>query len=242
VEGTRATFLEAYDAVRPLLAAPALARAWNGPSSLPDLSVRGLAGHLVRAGDAVLAYLDADPAPPGDPLSPAAYYAAALTAMDARAHAAVRARGEALAGSDPSALVARREAVAARLGEVLRREPPERRVRVFGDLVMTLDDYLVTRIVEILVHADDLAVSLGLDAPLVPERAFELGLRTLVDVARARHGDAAVLVALARRERDHVDALRVFPPVARAPDARAQRVARTTGSTGEGSEAGQATT
>jgi hypothetical protein len=75
----------------------------------------------------------------------------------------------------------------------------------------------------------------------MPARAFDLALRTLVDVARARHGDPAVLIAMARRERDDVDALRAFPSV--APDAgeeRAQEDARAR-SSGDCSEAGQAT-
>ncbi len=33
---------------------------------------------------------------------------------------------------------------------------------------------------------------------------------TLVDVARFRHGDVAVLHALTRRERDSIGALRIF--------------------------------
>jgi hypothetical protein len=92
----------------------------------------------------------------------------------------------------------------------LEAEPPERLVRVFDDMVIRLDDYLATRLVELCVHVDDLAVSLGEPAPPLPEAATGLAVRILVDVARQRHGDRAVLRALTRRERDPAEALRVL--------------------------------
>ena len=75
---------------------------------------------------------------------------------------------------------------------------------------MTLDDYLVTRLIELVVHTDDLAVSLDVAAPPIPAAATGLVITTLVEVARIRHGDTAVLRALTRRERDAVAALRVL--------------------------------
>ncbi len=55
-----------------------------------------------------------------------------------------------------------------------------------------------------------LAVSLHLDLPDLPVEAAGLAITTLVDVARLRHGDLAVLRALTRRERDAASALRVL--------------------------------
>ncbi len=40
----RDLFLEAANATRSVLAAPEVARGWDGPSALRELSVRGLAG------------------------------------------------------------------------------------------------------------------------------------------------------------------------------------------------------
>jgi hypothetical protein len=39
---------------------------------------------------------------------------------------------------------------------------------------------------------------------------MEIAFANLVEVARVRHGDLAVLRAFTRRERDSVDALRIF--------------------------------
>jgi hypothetical protein len=75
---------------------------------------------------------------------------------------------------------------------------------------MMLDEYLRTRVVELVVHADDLAASIGVE--LVPPQpaTCRVAIDVLVDAARIRHGDMAVLRALARRERGPVEALRVL--------------------------------
>ena len=83
-------------------------------------------------------------------------------------------------------------------------------MQVYGDLVLILDDYLVTRLIELVVHGDDLAASLAVTPPPLNAPATGLVIATLVEVARIRHGDPAVLRALTRRERDVVGALRVI--------------------------------
>ena len=175
--------------------------------------MRGLAGHLVRATGSVEAYLDR-PAPPVGtvPISAAEYYAAAVDTLDLQSdlHVAVRAKGEAEAAEGYDALLERLGGLIGRLEERLGAEPRERLVRVFKDLVLTLDDYLVTRLIEQLVHADDLAVSVGVESPAPPAGAMDVTLGALLDIARWRHGDLAVLRAFARRERDAASALRVL--------------------------------
>jgi hypothetical protein len=51
------------------------------------------------------------------------------------------------------------------------------------------------------VHADDLAVTLGLPAPDFGDEAEDLVITTLARIARRRHGTLPVLRTLARRER-----------------------------------------
>ena len=87
----------------------------------------------------------------------------------------------------------------------------DRRLQVLGGLVITLDEYLRTRVVELVLHTEDLALSVDLpEAAEVTPAAATIAINTLVDLARLRHGDLAVLRALARRERDTVNALRVL--------------------------------
>jgi hypothetical protein len=97
-----------------------------------------------------------------------------------------------------------------KLDERLGYEAGSRKIKVIGGLVLRLDQYLVARIVEMLVHSDDLAVSVGTDLPGFPGAAWDVVIGTLVDVARLHRGDLAVLRALSRRERDDVQALRVL--------------------------------
>ena len=207
----RTAFLDCAAQSLELVSLPVVAERWEGASALEHFSIRGLAGHLVRATGSVEAYLDR-PEPSGPAISAARYYAAAVDSTDigSELHVAVRAKGEAEAAEGHVALVAKLEALTERLRGRLEIEPPRRLVRVFKDLVLSLDDYLVTRLVEQLVHCDDLAVSVEIQTPPPPRSAIEIAFDNLVDVARVRHGDLAVLRAFARRERDSVEALRIF--------------------------------
>ena len=73
-----------------------------------------------------------------------------------------------------------------------------------------LDDWVANRTIEILVHADDLAVSVGLDPLVLPADAARLAIQSLVDISRHREGDLTVLRALSRRERQSAEALRAL--------------------------------
>ncbi|MGH9010027.1 MAG: maleylpyruvate isomerase N-terminal domain-containing protein [Acidimicrobiia bacterium] len=217
----RALFCDAAAAAAPLVADPALKERFDGPSALAEFSVRGLAGHLLRAMTSVDGYLDR-PAPDAiasgeageaPRVSAAEYYASVLageTDINSDFHRSIRQRGLEAAPEAPEAFPGAWAKMTARLQARLPAEPADRLVQVYGDLVLTLDDYLVTRLIELVVHADDLAVSLGVDPPLLPAAATCLVITTLVEVARVLHGDIAVVRALARRERDAVGALRVI--------------------------------
>jgi len=192
------------------MAAPEVATRWDDPSALPEFSVRGLAGHLARAPLTVDTYLDRPQATNGAPISPAAYYANLTCDISSPLNTSIRQRGGELAAAGHEQLIAEIDRLTAQLEERLAREPDDRLVTVAGDDVMRLDDYLATRIVEMTVHADDLAASVGLPSPYLPPDALDITIDTLLAIARYRHGDLAVLLALARRERDTISALRVF--------------------------------
>jgi hypothetical protein len=115
-----------------------------------------------------------------------------------------------MATGGPVAVADAARATYERLSERLPGEDPERRLKVAGDLVMTLADYLRTRVVELVVHGDDLAASVGLDFGPISSDAASTAIDVLIEVARVRHGDMPVLRALTRHERDTVQALRVM--------------------------------
>jgi Mycothiol maleylpyruvate isomerase N-terminal domain len=204
-------FLDAAATAVCLLERPELARHWAEGSVLAEFSVAGLAGHLFRGMSTAERYLG-EPEPSEAGISAASYFATVIRSADVSdpAHQAIRARGEEAAAGGPAALARDARATLERLTPRLGGEGPGRRVRVAGGLVLTLDEYLRTRVVELVVHADDLAASVGVE-PLPPQpAATAVAIGVLVGVARVRHGDMAVLRALARRERDPVGALRVL--------------------------------
>ena len=210
----RALFCDAADAAAALLTEPALLKQFDRPSALAEFSVRGLSGHLLRAMTSVDGYLDRpEPADDGTVVSAARYYASVLGGeadISSAFHRAIRQRGEEAAPETPGALPEVWAEMAARLRGRLAEQGPGRLVQVYGDLVLTLDDYIVTRLIELVVHADDLAVSVGVAPPPLPAGATGLVIATLVEVARMRSGDTAVVRALTRRERDTSEALRVI--------------------------------
>ena len=71
-------------------------------------------------------------------------------------------------------------------------------------------------------HSDDLAVSVDIDAPALPEPVLGPVLALLVGVSLRRHGQAAVVRALSRRERAGVR-LRVLRPRLRCVSGRLAR-------------------
>jgi len=210
VKPIRRTFLDTLAAIRPIVASPQVVARWDEPSALPEFSVRGLVGHLARAALTVDTYLDRPQPAGGVPISPAAYYANLTADIASPLNRGIRQRGEELAAAGHERLAAEIDRLAARLEERLAREADDRLLVVAGNDLMRLDDYLVTRIIELTVHADDLALSVGLDAPALPPEALDTTIDALVAIARDRHGDLAVLRALSRRERDTVNTLRVF--------------------------------
>jgi len=210
-------FLAAAAATRPLVADPAVAAAWAAPSALPGMTVGDLTGHLLRALTTLAAALDAEPGPAGPVVDAPGYFlsidglagpgGADLTAP---LHVGIRARAADEAAGWPGSVVARWDAAAAELGVRLPAADSRSLVAARGGRPMALTEYAVTRLVELVVHGDDLAASVGLPPPPVGDVAVGLVVDCLVAVALRRHGGPAVVRALARRERDTVEALRVL--------------------------------
>ncbi|MEX0989786.1 MAG: maleylpyruvate isomerase N-terminal domain-containing protein [Actinomycetota bacterium] len=206
----RARYLATADVAVELIVAGEVAPAWDRPSVLDELPTGGLAAHLARSVLQVEWYLDA-PVPDRDPITAAAYYARLEGANDLRSplNTGVRERSLETAEEGPTALARRTREALQRLRQRLLAEPSDRRLEAFGRILL-LDEYLRTRLVELVVHIEDLALSLGVDPPDVPPDAQRDAIAVLVDAAVLRHGAPEVLHALTRRERDPFEALRVL--------------------------------
>ena len=206
----RDIYLGAATAAVDLLSAPAIGRRWHEESILPGFVISGLAGHLARSVLQVEWFLDA---PVGDegPVSAERYYATleGTTDPESPLNRRVRAEGNQVTADGHQALVERTMACLVRLRDRLVSEPVTRRVESFGR-VLLLDEYLRTRLVELSVHVDDLARSVELPTPTLSPAALGEAARTLLGAAALRHGQLAVLRALAGRDRDNTDTLRVL--------------------------------
>ena len=149
-----------------------------------------------------------EPPPVAAVISATAYFAAVGPVLDSRINVRVRATSaeEALVGH--RAVLGGMDRGLDRLRTSLEAEPEGRLVTVRDQEVLRLDDYLATRIIELALHTDDLCVSVGRETPELP--GIEVAIQALVDIAAHRHGRLAVLRALARRERDPDQVLRVI--------------------------------
>ncbi len=194
-------FVESARTVARAVADPSVAEAWDRPSVLEDQLVSGLAGHLARGAVWVVAdYLDGgQPSGPVDFQSAADYFTTLMRTVNPDAHRAIRDRGAAVAAAGHDALVRRLDERVGTIESILRSMDSGDRLAVAGGKVMRLADYLVTRIVEQVVHLDDLARSTDHEPWPVPIEAQDLVIEVGTEIARLRSGRTAVLRALYRR-------------------------------------------
>ena len=200
----RSAFLATARVAATLLRHPAVAAQWDADSALPQFSVRGVAGHLAYQVLAVPPLLSS-PLPDEPVVSLLDHYARIPwvgAPLDAEVNVAIRRQGEEVAADGPAALVATVDAAVAMLADKLptARSRPVR-LAIWGPWSLTLEDLLVTRTMELAVHGDDLAVSVGIDTPALPSAAADLVVMLLARIAVGRHGPTPVIRALSRAER-----------------------------------------
>ncbi|MER7207543.1 maleylpyruvate isomerase N-terminal domain-containing protein [Streptosporangium sp. NPDC000239] len=204
MSGIRDDFLSAARSAAALLRDPAVTAAWEEPSALPEFGVGALAGHMVNQILLVPRLLE-DPVPEEPVVSLVDHYGRSLwvdAGLDDEVNVTIRLGGEQIAAEGPRALAEHVDSVVEELAVRLP-SAPERPVRFpwWGPWSLTFDDALVTRTVELVVHSDDLAVSVGVPTPPLPESVVDRVIVLLSKVAARRHGPTAVLRALSRAER-----------------------------------------
>lgn len=193
-------YLEGAEAVFEAVASDVVGRAWDEPSVLERQSVGSVAGHVARGGIWLVGeYLaGGEPAGPVDFESAGQYFAAFAERAGADDHRAIRDRGAAVAAEGQAAVVSKARGALDALRTDLTALGPDRLVSVMAGLSMRLGDYLGTRIVEQVVHLDDLGRSVGREWA-APEASVALALEIGVDVGTQRRGSAAMMRALFRQ-------------------------------------------
>jgi hypothetical protein len=198
----RDAFLSAAETAATQLREPAVSARWSEPSALADFSVGGLARHLANQVTHTASLLAAVPGSVAIPvLEHYTRNAWVTSGVEGADNVLIRQRGEeAAAVTTPQELVEEVDAALAELRRIVPAEPAARVVDL-RDWGLTVDDFLLTRVMELVVHTDDLAVSLGVPTPRLPAAATAVTIQLLAGIAAWRHGPLAVVRALARRER-----------------------------------------
>jgi mycothiol maleylpyruvate isomerase-like protein len=202
--GNRELYLDVAATAADLLAAPEVAAGWDRPSALAKMSVRSLAGHL--AGQVFfIPQMVASPVPDAEVIGIDDYYARVAwigSDIDDEFNTLIRSSGERDASDGPAALAAKVAATVADLRATLASVPSRAVSRPTWDgFAISLDDFITSRMLEIVVHSDDLAYSVDIATPALPPAAVETVVDLLSRVAIRRHGPVAVLRALSRSER-----------------------------------------
>jgi hypothetical protein len=197
--------LHAAELVHRLVARPEVAAAWTRESSCAGLNVGGLTRHLVEQSLYVVRLVGPGAVPRADAgtNSLLEHYARSEWLhedLDAESNRFVVVKSEGQATEGPQAAVDLQAGAVADLPNVLA-QAPDQMYLPWQDARMATDDFLVTRLMEMVVHSDDLATSVGVSSPEFGGAVLEPVLGLLTALAVVRHGQDAVVRALARPQR-----------------------------------------
>jgi hypothetical protein len=199
----RLALARAADDLVDLVSAPEVAAAWPLESVLPGMTVGGLTRHLVSQLECAVEFLAIQP-PPHAPVVPLVelyrrtdWFAAPVHAPE---NTSIRDDFNAMAAGGQEHSVAILQSARADLPAAVDGAGPVTYVP-WQDCSVATDDFLVVRLMEVLVHADDLAASVGQPTPAFDDEVTHPALALLAMLAEQRHGPVAVLRALSRSER-----------------------------------------
>lgn len=177
---------------------------WTEESSCAGMTVGGLAHHTVRQVE-LLVRMFPDARTDEGPITLLEHYrraAWANTGLDEEVNTAIRDTDNERAASGPAELSGHTTeqlvGLAAALASV---EDDDAVLLEWQGWALTAEDFAVSRLMEMLVHADDLAASVGLETPEFPAEAARRVLRLLTEIAVDRHGQTALVRALSRPQR-----------------------------------------
>jgi hypothetical protein len=197
-------FLAAAERSWDLAGSRQVAAAWDDESSCAGMTVGGLTHHLLRQPVHVAEGLRSPPHvdPPIPLLSHYDSAAWVRAAAEDDVNVAIREGGNEGARVGRDVVLEHARVAIDALPDLLAeaREPDTIHIPWQG-WSLTTTDFLTTRMMELVVHGDDLASSVGLDTPTYPQAVIEPVLALLTGVSARRHGQAALVRALARPQR-----------------------------------------
>jgi hypothetical protein len=200
----RKALVRASDLLVELVDRPDVATAWDRESALPGMTVGGLVRHLVSQPESAVEFLRIQPVPPeAETVSLLECYARTdwLDApVDADENTSIRDDFNEMAVPGHADSVAVLDTARAELAEAIAAAGPTTYVP-WQDCCLATDDFLVIRLMEVVVHADDLAASVGAPTPPFDDDVVHPALALLAMLSARRHGQTSVVRALSRAER-----------------------------------------
>lgn len=200
----RDALVRAADAVAELVAVPEVDGAWARESALPGLTVGGLTRHLVSQFESAVEFLRIQPPPPEAPVVSLAELYRRTDWFEAPVEAAentsIRDDFNAMAAGGQADSVGVLQRARGDLPAAIAAAGPSTYVP-WQECSVSTDDFLVVRLMEVVVHADDLAVSVGRPTPAFDDEVVHPALALLAMLSARRHGTVAAVRALSRAER-----------------------------------------
>jgi hypothetical protein len=196
-------FVETAAAACALVSERSVAERWDDESVCAGMSVGGLAHHLTDQVRTSVAFVGAGPSDQ-PPVTLAEFYRLAAWVWappDAEIHLSLREEANADAAGGAVALADRLGDDLERLRSVLAdagTRTPDTVFVPWEGVTLSTYDWLVSRAVELVVHADDLASSVGVPTPQMPEVVVDAAVTAMAVLAVDRHGQVAVVRSLAR--------------------------------------------
>jgi hypothetical protein len=196
------SFLAAARISADLARRPEVAERWAAESACAGMTVGGLAHHLVSQLTNTTRLLAAEPRD-DVPISLLEHYERAAWVeadLDDEVNVRIREDADHDAAGGPEALGSLVDDALDVLPDLLAGSADAAWIPWQGWALST-EDYLTTRLMEMVVHSDDLAASVGVPTPEFPEGVLVPVFTLLTGVAARRHGQVAVVRALSRPQR-----------------------------------------
>jgi hypothetical protein len=193
----------AVDQITDLVGSAEVADAWEQESALPGMTVGGLARHLVSQAECAVEFLITPGPADAQVLTLIGHYDRVdwlHAPVDAPENTSIRDNFNQMGSVGHSESVEVLARSRTHLCAAIVAAGPTTYVP-WQDCALLTDDFLVVRLMEIVVHADDLACSVGVAAPAFSVEVLEPVLALLAVLAARRRGQDAVLRALSRHER-----------------------------------------
>lgn len=199
-----ATFLETLPQISALVSDPALEERWSSPSVLPLMSVGSLACHLVNQLELLPQLLSRPTDFPVLEGGADEHYARAawVTTTSPDDPENDRSRYDEMALKGVHKLRETTATAAANVTHFLGSTETRNAAGLpWQGWALRRDAFLLTRMLEIVVHSDDLALSLDVPTPEFTEPVFTPVVELLTRLSVRRNGQSAVVSTLTRRER-----------------------------------------